>query len=395
MKGSLSEFEQLLGYRFNNKDLIKQALIRKSAFNEKPYLFETYDEKVNKRLEYSGDAVLSCVISSLLMVKYPLFKVGDLSYKRDSLISTDNFHTIAQNLKIDKFASLGEGEHKVLYYLNSKIPSDIIKTLIGAIFKDSTKDYSKVKRVITTLWKPLETFDFYSVSSSFFPKETYDLESITSLNRTFKNKDLFKQALTHASLTNEKKDKDNETLEFFGDSILRLVVSDLLMEENPRYNVDKLNQERDELVSNKKDSMLHRIADKLKISNFINIGKGVDRCTLNMLIDTVEALIGAIFIDCDEDYSCIKASIDKCKRSYQESTIPKVIPESGSKMITESPSGSLLRFSSRYEQQRGSYCGCKSLGCYGLVCATVIALAATTIIASDDNINKSEPRLRP
>jgi len=108
-----------------------------------------------------------------------------------------------------------------------------------------------------------------------------------------------------------------------------------------------------------------------------------------MLIDTVEALIGAVFIDCGEDYSCIRACIKKCKRSYQsyqESTISKIIPE-----------GLSPKFSPGYEkqkQQRGSYCDCKSLGCYGLVCAAVIALAATTI-ASDHNVNKSESRLRP
>ncbi len=391
MKGSSSEFEQLLDYRFNNKDLLKQALIRKSAFYEKPYLFDDYNEKSNKRLEYLGDAVLRCVISGLLRINHPSFSEGRLSIRRDELIFTnsDSFREIAQKLKIDRFASLSESEGKVLYNSHSQIPANIIKTLIGAIFKDSNQCYFEVKRVIATLWKPLEPFDFFPVSSCGLPKETYDFESITSLSRAFKDKDLFKQALTHASLTNEKGDKNNEILEFFGDSVLRLVISDLLMEENSKYDVDKLNPERDKLVSNKEDSMLHRIADKLIISDFIRIGKGIPCVTLNILVDTVEALIGAVFMDCGEDYSCIRASIKKCKQSYQsytESTISKIIPE-----------GRSLRFSPGYEQQkqqRGSYCDCKSLGCYGLVCAAVIALAATTI-ASGHNVNKSEPKPRP
>lgn len=264
---NICEFESLLSYKFKDENLLKKALTRKSAVNENLISSQNYDEKDNKRLEYFGDSILRCVISDLLIELHPSYREGNLSVERDKLVSKDTLCKIAKKLELYKFITLGKGEKRLLESDNS-IFSDIIKTLIGAIFKDSNKNYPELKRIIAkhfdiTISPSLAPILIKKIAQDNF-KELED-----SLDYKFKDKNLLKQALTHSSVANEKsEEKHNEVLEYLGDSILRCVVSDLLLEEDTISNIDQLNPKRDDLVSNKNKGMLHTTAIKLKLSKF-------------------------------------------------------------------------------------------------------------------------------
>lgn len=125
-----------------------------------------------------------------------------------------------------------------------------------------------------------------------------DLEKQLKLN--FNNKNLLKQAFIHLSYLNES-DKDlgsNERLEFLGDSILSFVISHWLYKKFPDYPEGDLTNIRSFLV---KTESLALIAGQLHLGDYLFLSKGETSAGGQnnplLLANTMEALIGAIFID--------------------------------------------------------------------------------------------------
>lgn len=123
----------------------------------------------------------------------------------------------------------------------------------------------------------------------------YELEK--NLDYTFKNKDLLKQALTHSSYANETHTQSNERLEFLGDSVLSLVVSDHIY---TRFNTPEgaLTKLRASLVC---EASLYEFAKELELGKFMLLGKGEQQYRGNerpsMLADAFEAVLAAIYLD--------------------------------------------------------------------------------------------------
>lgn len=112
----------------------------------------------------------------------------------------------------------------------------------------------------------------------------------------FKNVQLLKEALTHSSYANEQGlPYSNERLEFLGDAVLQLIVSESLFLENTDLREGKLTRLRSKLV--RKDS-LSRWAKHMGLSDLILKGKSLGNdVTVSMTADVAEALFGAVFLD--------------------------------------------------------------------------------------------------
>ncbi len=116
----------------------------------------------------------------------------------------------------------------------------------------------------------------------------------------FKNQNLLKQALTHRSWVNEndKARGTNERLEFLGDAILEFVVSFSIYNKFPNEEEGYLTALRANLVNTKN---LSQVAEKLNLGKEIYLSKGEEegggRINPSLLADTVEAVIGAIYLD--------------------------------------------------------------------------------------------------
>lgn len=126
------------------------------------------------------------------------------------------------------------------------------------------------------------------------------MTNINSLKKDFSNKDLFDQALTHRSWVNEHKGvrESNERMEFLGDAILEYIVSKEIYEAFPNKEEGYLTALRANLVNT---ISLAKNADKLKIGPLLFLSKGEEdgggRTNPSLLADTVEAIIGAIYLD--------------------------------------------------------------------------------------------------
>ena len=116
----------------------------------------------------------------------------------------------------------------------------------------------------------------------------------------FKNKDLLTTALTHSSFANEAKGgiKYNERLEFLGDSVLGIVVSNYIYLHCPDLPEGKLTKLRASLVCEKS---LYVYAKQIELGKHIRLSKGEKRSggddRPSILSDAFEALIAAIYLD--------------------------------------------------------------------------------------------------
>ncbi len=112
----------------------------------------------------------------------------------------------------------------------------------------------------------------------------------------FKNQDLLIQALTHRSAAH----KHNERLEFLGDSILSIVISDALYHQFPKSTEGDLSRMRASLVCG---DTLAVIAQEFVLGDYLKLGPGELKSggfrRESILADAVEAVIGAIYLDSD------------------------------------------------------------------------------------------------
>ncbi len=124
------------------------------------------------------------------------------------------------------------------------------------------------------------------------------------------NDELMEEALTHPSFNSERNISDApdyERLEFLGDSVLRIAVSDFLFDKYPDYPEGKLSKIRACLVS---DKFLHTLGIKIDMPKYINIGIHEEKCggrnKESIIACSMEAVIGAVYkssgFDCAKDY---------------------------------------------------------------------------------------------
>jgi ribonuclease-3 len=142
-------------------------------------------------------------------------------------------------------------------------------------------------------------------------KERYaELEA--RLGHTFADAALCETAMTHTSWVNEAGQPhrgDNERLEFLGDAVLDLVVSDVLMHRFPDRHEGDLSRARAALVS---ETALAQVATAIDLGRFILLGRGEERTggrgRPSILANALEALMGAIYIDAGFDAAAAVAT---------------------------------------------------------------------------------------
>jgi len=152
------------------------------------------------------------------------------------------------------------------------------------------------------------------------------LENLPKLEQTigykFKDTNNIFLALTHSSFANENRElqlNSNERIEFLGDSILSLSISELIYRTLNHLTEGELTKVRANIVC---EQSLHKCAVKIKLSDYIFLGKGEEltggRNRAALLADAFESLIGAIYIDSGLEeakkfiYSQMSELIDQC-----------------------------------------------------------------------------------
>tara|TARA_B100001057_G_C22645389_1_gene869864 strand:- start:277 stop:981 length:705 start_codon:yes stop_codon:yes gene_type:complete len=154
-------------------------------------------------------------------------------------------------------------------------------------------------------------------------KKIYDFEK--TIEYPFKNKELLKQALTHPSSHNEKNKKDLtnefERLEFLGDRVLGLIIANLLFNKYKNFSEGNLSRKFSYLVQK---NFLYQISRELFLEKILQYDyKNNKKSISSILSDSVESLIGAIFID--GGYTASNKFIKKFWIKYLDIEISKTL----------------------------------------------------------------------
>ena len=128
----LKKFQELIGYTFQNEQLLKQALTHSSYANEK-HLKKLSD---NERLEFLGDAVLEVVSSEFLFENYPKLTEGQLTKLRASIVCEPTLATCTESISLGDYLYLGKGEEHTGGRTRKSVLSDAMEAVIGAIYLD-------------------------------------------------------------------------------------------------------------------------------------------------------------------------------------------------------------------------------------------------------------------
>jgi len=132
--------------------------------------------------------------------------------------------------------------------------------------------------------------------------ESFNLDKLQSkLAYSFKDQTLLRTALTHSSYANEKKDAgfpSNERFEFLGDSVLGMMVAELIFRLYPDMAEGRMTRLRAELVCEKS---LTDLARELELGSFLLLGRGEEkgggRNRPSILADAFEAVIASMYLD--------------------------------------------------------------------------------------------------
>ena len=143
-KQGIQELEERIGYSFEDKSLLRQALTHSSYANEMRILKSGNYE----RLEFLGDAVLEMVTSNFLFSKYPTMPEGQLSKLRASLVCEQALALVARGIELDNYFLLGKGEEATGGRSRDSIACDIVEAVIGAIFRDSNSGIEEAQKFI-------------------------------------------------------------------------------------------------------------------------------------------------------------------------------------------------------------------------------------------------------
>jgi ribonuclease-3 len=112
-----------------------------------------------------------------------------------------------------------------------------------------------------------------------------------------KNYDVYHQAFTHSSYGHEHKKPDYEKLEFLGDAVIQLIVSEHLFRKHPNMDEGELSRQRVLMIQS---ATLIRASKTLKLPNLIKLGgsiKDKNNISENIIEDVFESFIGAVYLD--------------------------------------------------------------------------------------------------
>lgn len=142
-------------------------------------------------------------------------------------------------------------------------------------------------------------------------KEKFDI--------SFKNEALLMEAMTHSSYANEHKEMKgiyNERIEFLGDAVLELTISDWLFRQFPHFQEGQLTKLRAQIVC---EDSLSLLAKECSLNDYLLLGKGETlsggREKPAILCDVFEAFIGALYLD---------KGMDEVQRFLDQVIVPKI-----------------------------------------------------------------------
>ena len=179
---NLLDLEHKLNYYFNDRNLLKNALLHKSLGNER----KEYKNQNNERLELLGDAVLDLIVAEYLYKNYKNASEGTIAKLKAMVVSEPILAKISRQIGVGKFLMLSRGEVMSGGRNRESILADSFEAILGAVYIDSNLDdarvfaLSHIKQYIDHIEENEDILDFKSILQEYVQKEfrtvpTYEL----------------------------------------------------------------------------------------------------------------------------------------------------------------------------------------------------------------------------
>ena len=146
---NIAKLEEKLGYGFQNRSILSEAVRHSSFVNEQAIP----DLRDNERFEFLGDAVLSLAIGHILMDRHPNLKEGDLTRIRSNMVNENQLASMAHALNIGRHIYFGKGEFLTGGHRKASILADTMEAIIAAIYLDG--GYGAAHAMIEQLFSDL------------------------------------------------------------------------------------------------------------------------------------------------------------------------------------------------------------------------------------------------
>jgi len=175
----VEKLAEKIGIKFNNIDILQQAVTHRSYLNE----HRDYKLDHNERLEFLGDAVLELVVTEFLYENYPNPE-GELTNWRAALVNGEMLAKISGKLGVEEFLMMSRGETKDTGKARQYLLANAFEAITGAIYLDqkesgykAAKDFI-MKNVIVELPEIIENKSYMDPKSRF-QEEAQDKVGIT------------------------------------------------------------------------------------------------------------------------------------------------------------------------------------------------------------------------
>ena len=179
---NLLDLEHKLNYYFNDRNLLKNALLYKSLGNER----KEYKNQNNERLELLGDAVLDLIVAEYLYKNYKNASEGTIAKLKAMIVSEPILAKISRQIGVGKFLMLSRGEVMSGGRNRESILADSFEAILGAVYIDSNLEEARVfalshiKQYIDHIEENEDILDFKSILQEYVQKEfrtvpTYEL----------------------------------------------------------------------------------------------------------------------------------------------------------------------------------------------------------------------------
>jgi ribonuclease-3 len=160
----IGELENSIGVKFDNRDLLMEALTHRSYLNENPKWHLPH----NERLEFLGDAVLELAATEKLYNDFPDSPEGQLTVLRAALVNYQTLAECAESIALEDYILMSRGEKMDNAKAREVILANAFEALIGAIYLDKNFKVAEkfiIEQVFVHLPKILETKSYKDAKS--------------------------------------------------------------------------------------------------------------------------------------------------------------------------------------------------------------------------------------
>lgn len=174
---NFTEFENIIGIQFKDKNLLKQAFTHRSFLNENRNSVLAH----NERLEFLGDAVLELSVTDYLYGEFPDKPEGDMTALRSALVNAVTLADVATNLKVNDFLLLSKGEAKDVGRARQYILANALEAIIGAIYLDQGFEVAHqfISKFVLTLTEGIVSGGLWIDAKSKFQEKAQERLGIT------------------------------------------------------------------------------------------------------------------------------------------------------------------------------------------------------------------------